>query len=107
MRYCPNYRDLRKIVKRRTVRHLLLLVWVILVCEFVSASFDAWSFANQKSFQETDEGREVNQYENIVAINRAGLYTEDQKRIIADNWEKLKFKNKPNPFEEYKTKIEE
>lgn len=58
----------------------------------------------QKQFNAMATARKNNLVATIRILKSLNLYTEAEKRAIADNWENMQYGDAPNPFAEFKTK---
>lgn len=129
MKFCPNYREVRKRVKRSFVRRFLLLVFLVLVLQIVNSVLTAFSIPDRRELHkkaaqieqnqamiaqlQTEaaerelqneirlEARKQIQSRSIYALERGKVWTEEDKRVIAENWQDARYDELPNPFPEF------
>ena len=108
MKFCPNYREVRKLVKRTVIRRILFVLLAILACEAANACLHAYSLYDRKILhnealltEKQVNARKIIQATGVNRLNKLNIWTEDDKRVISKAWRDAAYENEPNPFPEY------
>jgi len=110
IKFCPTYRDVRRMIKRKALRHILCLLMTIIALLIISGAMNAYDFydrkvihADQSQMTEAQKAmvrqaemtklmlatRSYNQ-ELLLIENWNGFSIEQKKRIL-DNWEAAEY----------------
>lgn len=129
MNLCPDYKKLRRYLSRTVINWLMIIIVIILTLEVVGGILDAFSMWDRKELHLAQEKIARNQLEierlqaeaverervnqlmltarkeiqarGIFSMQRAKMWSEEDKRIIANNWDDAQYWGVQNPFPEY------
>ncbi len=122
MNICPNYKKLRRWISREAVHRLLAILLIILICEVANGFLHAYSLMDRRDLREAEQkisklqeeaaererinqimltARKEIQTRGVYAMKRLNLWSDDDKKVIAENWTEAEYFGIPNPFPEY------
>jgi hypothetical protein len=98
MQFCPNYRDVRRLIKRTVIRRILFVVILILLCEIGNGMLHAYSIYDRRRIHGEQtmnrtmlDARARIQIVLIKTGTRRAAFTEAERTVICENWDAAEY----------------